>query len=129
VSAMNSDDRRRQQLEHLAHLRSLSKAVASAISAIEKNDLRQFETHLAVHRGHALDVRGVLRRIHRGMNRLAIHVPVLQRDAEQGQCQNGRHDIGQIIDEVDAAGLDLLVEAGAGDVVDERFPALDRGRR
>jgi hypothetical protein len=48
VSLMNSESRRQQQLEHLAHLRSLSKAVASAISAIEKNDLRQFETHLAV---------------------------------------------------------------------------------
>ncbi len=48
MSVMHSDSRRQQQLEHLAHVRSLSKAVASAISAIEKNDLRQFETHLAV---------------------------------------------------------------------------------
>lgn len=36
------------QLEHLAQVRALTQAIASAISAIEKHDLRQFETHLAV---------------------------------------------------------------------------------
>jgi formate dehydrogenase assembly factor FdhD len=40
--------RTREQLEHLAQMHALSQAVASAISAIEKNDLRQFETHLAI---------------------------------------------------------------------------------
>jgi hypothetical protein len=39
--------RRQEQLEHLAQVHALSQAVRSAISAIEKNDLRQFETHLA----------------------------------------------------------------------------------
>jgi hypothetical protein len=34
-------------LEHLAQVRALSQAVASAISAIEKNNLREFETQLA----------------------------------------------------------------------------------
>jgi hypothetical protein len=35
-------------LEHLAQVNALSQAVASALSAIEKNDLRQLEAHLAV---------------------------------------------------------------------------------
>jgi hypothetical protein len=43
----NSDATRSQeQLAHLAQVRALSTELASAISAIEKNDLRQFETHL-----------------------------------------------------------------------------------
>ena len=40
--------RRQEQLDHLAQVHALSQAVTSAISAIEKNDLQQFETHLAV---------------------------------------------------------------------------------
>jgi hypothetical protein len=40
--------RRQEQLEHLAQVHALSQAIASAISAIEENDLRKFETHLAV---------------------------------------------------------------------------------
>ncbi len=40
--------RREEQLEHLAQVHALSQAVASAISAMEKNDLQQFETQLAV---------------------------------------------------------------------------------
>lgn len=39
--------RRQEQLEHLAQVHALSQAVASAISAIEKNDLRQLEADLA----------------------------------------------------------------------------------
>ena len=39
--------RRQEQLEHLAQVHALAHAVGSAISAIEKNDLRQFEIHLA----------------------------------------------------------------------------------
>ncbi len=39
--------RRREQLEHLAQVHALSQAIASAISAIEKNDLPQLETHVA----------------------------------------------------------------------------------
>jgi hypothetical protein len=39
--------RRQEQLEHLAQVHALAQAVASAISAIEKNDLPQFEIHLA----------------------------------------------------------------------------------
>jgi hypothetical protein len=40
--------RNRDPLEHLAQVRALSQAITSAILAIEKNDLRQLETHLAV---------------------------------------------------------------------------------
>ncbi len=39
---------RQEKLEHLAQVNALAQAVASAISSIEKNDLRQFEIHLAV---------------------------------------------------------------------------------
>ncbi len=46
---LKSDATRRQdQVEYLAQVHALKQAVASAISAIEKNDLRQFETHLAI---------------------------------------------------------------------------------
>lgn len=81
-----------------------------------------------MHRGDPLDVGGVLGCVDRGMHRLAVHVPLLQRDAEHGQGEDGGHDVGEVVDEVDAAALDLLVEAGARHVVDERLPALDRGR-
>jgi hypothetical protein len=40
--------RTQEQLEHLAQVQALLHAVASAISAIEKNDLTQFETQLAI---------------------------------------------------------------------------------
>ena len=39
--------RRQAQLEYLAQVQALTLAVASAISAIEKNDLRKFEIQLA----------------------------------------------------------------------------------
>ena len=37
-----------EQLEHLAQVQGLLQAVASAISAIEKNDLKRFETQLGI---------------------------------------------------------------------------------
>jgi hypothetical protein len=40
--------RTQEQLEHLAQVQGLLQAVAAAISAIEKNDLKQFETQLAI---------------------------------------------------------------------------------
>ena len=40
--------RTQEQVEHLAQVQGLLHAVASAISAIEKNDLTQFETQLAI---------------------------------------------------------------------------------
>jgi hypothetical protein len=46
---LKSDATRTQELiEHLGQVHALSQAVASAISAIEKNDLQQLETLLAV---------------------------------------------------------------------------------
>ena len=82
-----------------------------------------------MHGDNAVDVRGVLRGVDRGMDWLAVDRPVLQRDAQHRQRQHRRHDVGQIVDEVDVAVFDLLVEARAGHVVDERRPTLDRGRR
>jgi hypothetical protein len=43
----SGETRRHEQLEHLAQVHALSRAVSSAISAIETNDLQQFEIHLA----------------------------------------------------------------------------------
>jgi hypothetical protein len=45
--ANDNATRTQEQLKHLAHVNALGKAIASAISAIEKNDLAQFEAHLA----------------------------------------------------------------------------------
>lgn len=46
---LKSDETRTaEQLEHLAQVRALTQAIASAISAIEKNNLRQFQDHLAI---------------------------------------------------------------------------------
>jgi hypothetical protein len=42
-----SDATRRQQSQHLAQVLALQQAIASAIAAIEKNDLRNLETSLA----------------------------------------------------------------------------------
>lgn len=41
-------DRNQAQHDHLAQVHALSQALQSAISAIEKNDLPQFQAHLAV---------------------------------------------------------------------------------
>ena len=43
----NADSTREQQRKHLAQVQALSREVASALSAIEKNDLHQFEMHVA----------------------------------------------------------------------------------
>ena len=40
--------RQTERLEHLAQVRALSQAIASAISAIEKNDLKNFQVHVAL---------------------------------------------------------------------------------
>ena len=44
---MSQSDSTRKQGEQLAQVQALSHEIASAISAIEKNDFRQFESHLA----------------------------------------------------------------------------------
>jgi chromosome segregation and condensation protein ScpB len=45
---LKSDESLRHELlEHLAHVRDLSRAIESAISAIEHNDLQTFANHLA----------------------------------------------------------------------------------
>lgn len=43
----HADSTREQQRKHLAQVQALSREIASALSAIEKNDLRQFEKHVA----------------------------------------------------------------------------------
>ena len=96
-------------------------------------DLRELAEHVLVH-GHlglpdARNVRRVRWRVDGGVHRLAVDAPVLQRDSEHRQGENGGHDVGEVIDEVDLAGLDLLVQAGADQFVDDRGPAADRGGR
>ena len=71
----------------------------------------------------------VFRGGHRSVRRLAVDRPLLQLDAHHRQRQHRGHDVGEVVDEVDAARLDLLVEGGAHDLVDERLPPLDRGGR
>ncbi len=63
-----------------------------------------------------------------GVRGLAVDVPLLELDAHHRQRQHRGHDVGQMLDEVDLTGFDVLVECGAGDLVDERLPALDRRR-
>ncbi len=58
---------------------------------------------------------------------LAVDRPLLQLDAHHRQREHRGHDVGEVVDEVDPAGLDLLVECRAHDLVDERLPPLDRG--
>src|SRR3984957_2223909 len=81
-----------------------------------------------MHSDNLVDVGGVLRGVNRCVNRFAVNRPVLQRDAQHRQRQYGGHDVGEVVDEVDAAIFDLLVEAGAGYLVDERHPTLHRRR-
>jgi len=44
---LNRKPTREEHIEHVALVRALTDAVESAISAIERNDLPQFEVHLA----------------------------------------------------------------------------------
>ena len=85
------------------------------------------DAHLPVHLGDAWGVRRVLRGGHRQVRGLAVDRPLLQLDAHHRQGEHRGHDVGEIVDEVDAARLDLLVERRAHDLVDERLPPLDRG--
>ena len=85
------------------------------------------DAHLPVHLGDARGVGRVLRGGHREVRGLAVDRPLLQLDAHHRQREHRGHDVGEVVDEVDSAGLDLLVEGGAHDLVDERLPPLDRG--
>ncbi len=84
------------------------------------------EAHLAVLGVDLLPIGRVLGCVHRRMRRLAVDVPLLELDAHHRQREDRGHHVGQMVDEVDPAGLDVFVECGAGDLVDERLPALDR---
>lgn len=43
----NADSTRERQVKHLAQVQALSREIAAAISAIEKNDLTKFQKHVA----------------------------------------------------------------------------------
>ena len=96
-------------------------------------DPRELAHHVVAHgepaRLHAGHVGRVGRGVDRGVDRLDVDVPVLQRDPEHPQGEHGGHDVGQVVDEVDPAGLDLLVQAGADELVHQRRPPGHRGRR
>ena len=81
----------------------------------------------AVHLGDARGVGRVFRSGHRQVGGLAVDRPLLELDAHHRQGEHRGHDVGEVVDEVDAARLDLLVEGRPGDLVDERLPPLDRG--
>jgi hypothetical protein len=61
------------------------------------------------------------------VDRLAIDVPLGDRDTQHRERDDGGNDVHQIVDEIDAAGLDLLVEARADHLVDEGNPLLHGG--
>ena len=79
--------------------------------------------------GDAGIVRRVGRCVHRRVGGLAVDLPVLQRHAQQAERQHRGHDVGEVVDEVDPAVLDLLVEARLDDLVDDGNPPLHRGGR
>ena len=79
--------------------------------------------------GDALRVGGVGGGVHLSVGRFAVDLPVLQRNAQQAEGEHGRDDVRQVVDEVDPAVFDLLVEAGLDDFVDDGHPALHRGGR
>ena len=62
------------------------------------------------------------------VDRLHVGHVVVHREAEHRHRQHRGDDVGQVVDEVDPAGLDHLVDRGAGDLVDDRLPAGDRRR-
>lgn len=90
----NSDTtRRQQQVEHLAQVRALLKAVASGISAMEKNNLPEFETHLAVQETMC--------------NRLSASRPTLALAATAGHDAAGETSDAQLLKEIREAHLSL----------------------
>lgn len=81
---LKSDATRRQdQVGYLAQVHALLQAVASAISAIEKNDLRRFETDLAAQETIC--------------NRLSANRPALSATANSGEIPDAQlvHEIRQ----------------------------------
>ena len=65
--------------------------------------------------------------VHRCVCGLAVDLPLRQRHTHQRQREHRGNDVGQVVDEVDTSTLDLLVEARADDLVDDRHPALHGG--
>ena len=76
-----------------------------------------------------LIVRRVGGGVHLRVGRFAIDLPVLQRYAQQTERQHRGHDVREIVDEVDPAILDLLVEARLDDLVDDGNPPVHRRGR
>ena len=87
----------------------------------------QVDAHLAVHLRDALGLGRVPGGGHRQVRRLAVDHPLVQLDAHHRQGEYCWHDVGEVVDEVDAARFDLLVKSRPHDFVDEWLPPLDRG--
>ena len=75
------------------------------------------------------EVRAVGRRVHLHVRGLAVHLPVGEGQPEHRHGEHRGHDVGEVVDEVEAAALDHLVDARPGEVGDERLPPLHRRRR
>jgi hypothetical protein len=58
---------------------------------------------------------------------LAVDLPVGERQPQHRHGEDRGNDVGEVVDEVEATGLDHVVDAGPGEVVDERLPLHDRG--
>ena len=87
---------------------------------------QQVHSHLHVLLPNLFCLRRILRGVDQSVRGLTVEKPLLQRDAQHCQGQHSRHHVGQIIDEIDAPLLDLLIDTGPHHFVDKRLPALDR---
>ena len=66
-------------------------------------------------------------RVHLHVGGLAVDLPVGERQPQHRHGEHRGNDVGEVVDEVEATGLDHVVDAGPGEVVDERLPLHDRG--
>ena len=61
---------------------------------------------------HAVPVGAVGRRVHLHVRRLAVDLPVGERQPEHRHGEHRGDDVGEVVDEVEATGLDHVVDAG-----------------
>ena len=72
---------------------------------------------------HAVPRRVVLAEEHGLVHRLGVAAPVVDRQPELVQRHHHRHRVGEVVDDVDLAALDELVDAVVGVVLDRPAPA------
>ena len=78
---------------------------------------------------HAVPVGAVRCRVHLHVRRFAVDLPVCERQPEHRHGEDRGHDVREVVDEIEATGLDHVVDAGTGEVGDQRLPPHDGGGR